>query len=145
MGDTTPYRFQLRRSAGWKKPPDGMAVGRPHQYGNPYIVGQPIPPGGLVPPADHRCALRGELLTAVAEARLDFPNAVRLFEYDLMAGPTRGIVTLTVAQVREELAGHPLGCSCPEKAACHAKVLIRVANGLHPTARVPFKEGPPWP
>lgn len=76
--------------------------------------------------------------------RLDFPDAVRCFEYDLMAGPGKGLVTVSVADVREHLAGAPLGCWCPHEAACHVKVLIRVANGLHPTARVPFLDGPPW-
>lgn len=33
-------RFQLRRTAGWRKPSDGVVVARPSKWGNPYPVAE---------------------------------------------------------------------------------------------------------
>jgi hypothetical protein len=36
----TPDRIQLRRTAGWRKPPDAVVVTRPHsRFANPYRIG----------------------------------------------------------------------------------------------------------
>jgi hypothetical protein len=36
----TPGRIQLRRTAGWRKPPDAVVVTRPHsKFANPYRIG----------------------------------------------------------------------------------------------------------
>jgi hypothetical protein len=36
----TPGRIQLRRTAGWRKPPDAVLVTRPHsKFANPYRIG----------------------------------------------------------------------------------------------------------
>lgn len=51
-------------------------------------------------------------------------EAVRLFEEDLLAGRLR----ISVEDVRRHLAGRPLGCTCRLDEACHADVLLRVAN-----------------
>jgi Domain of unknown function (DUF4326) len=42
---------------------------------------------------------------------------------------TDGRLGFTVVDVRRELAGKDLACWCPDKAPCHANVLIDVANG----------------
>lgn len=51
-------------------------------------------------------------------------EAVRLFEDDLLAGR----LPISVDDVRHHLAGRPLGCTCRLDEACHADVLLRVAN-----------------
>ncbi|MBK9178916.1 MAG: DUF4326 domain-containing protein [Acidimicrobiales bacterium] len=33
-----PERIQLRRAAGWRKPPDAIVVARPTRWGNPHPV-----------------------------------------------------------------------------------------------------------
>ena len=93
------YRFQLRRTAGWRKPPDGVSVARPHRWGNPYSV------------ADY-----------------GREQAIALFEADLVAGR----LSFTVADVRRELAGRPLGCFCSLSVPCHGDVLLRIANTPEP-------------
>lgn len=35
-----PVRVQLRRSKGWKLPPNSVKVARPGKWGNPFPVGQ---------------------------------------------------------------------------------------------------------
>lgn len=51
-------------------------------------------------------------------------EAVKLFEEDLLAGR----LPISVDDVRRHLAGRPLGCTCRLDEACHADVLLRVAN-----------------
>lgn len=34
-----PTRVQLRRTKGWKMPPNTVSVARPTKWGNPYVVG----------------------------------------------------------------------------------------------------------
>ena len=50
--------------------------------------------------------------------------AAARFRADLYAGRLR----VTVADARRELAGHDLACWCPPDQACHADVLLEVAN-----------------
>ena len=38
MGDK-PIRVQLRRTKGWRMPPNTVSVARPGKWGNPYRVG----------------------------------------------------------------------------------------------------------
>ena len=33
-----PYRFQIRRTKGWKKPKDGICVERSSRWGNPFKI-----------------------------------------------------------------------------------------------------------
>lgn len=124
------YRFTLSRAAGWRKPADGIACGRPGPWGNPYLVGQPPPDSVAIEPIDHK-------------VRLDYASAVAMFEADLLAGPKVGLVTYDVAHLVEHLAGRPLGCWCPPAARCHTEVLARHANNMAPTWRPPHRS-PPW-
>ena len=34
-----PYRFQIRRTKGWKKPEGGVCVSRSSRWGNPFKIG----------------------------------------------------------------------------------------------------------
>ena len=134
------YRYQLKRGTaarGWSKPPDGVGCSRPGPWGNPYIVGQPVPEQGV--------AFANELLGGVLPVRLDFPTAVRLFELDLLAGWEVGLVTYDVGYAQRMLRDRPLGCWCPQGARCHTEPLARAANDMPPSWRPDFREGPPWP
>lgn len=102
-----PKRVQLRRTAGWRLPPNTVHVARPGRWGNPYRVVNDCQAGGLGPAV-----------------------AVAMFEKDLRAGRLvngRGQV-LTVEMVRAELAGRDLACWCKLDQPCHADVLVDVAN-----------------
>jgi hypothetical protein len=54
-----PKGIQLKRTRGYRKPPDAIVVSRPSRWGNPYVVGAPGAP--------------------------DAPTAVALFEKWLLA------------------------------------------------------------
>ena len=52
------------------------------------------------------------------------PEAVRRYREDLLSGR----LGVTVEDVRRELHGRDLACYCPLDEACHADVLLAVAN-----------------
>ena len=91
----TPQRIQQRRTAGWRKPENTIAVGRGTRWGNPYRVGH--------------------------EAQSN-NHAVELFRTYLADHPD------LVTAIREHLAGADLMCWCPPDKACHADVLLAIAN-----------------
>ena len=62
-----PSRAQLRRTAGWRKPPGVVVVARPSRWGNPFVVGRDGDRAECV--ARYRRALEaGELRFTVEEA-----------------------------------------------------------------------------
>lgn len=107
-----PERIQLRRTKGWRMPPNTVRVDRRTLYGNPFVVGR----DGT---AD-RC--------------------VELFRL-LMAGKvclTHGDVRLqercyrSVAASRKRLLGKNLACWCAPGKPCHADVLLEIFNQPSP-------------
>jgi len=122
----SPQRFQRKRTKGWKMPEGSAYVGRGSRWGNPIRVfeyGESYPSLDLGSVAvmvvrDFRVlAQRGEL---------SFPN------YRFLDG-SRGHVRWVyppLSEVRSELAGKDLMCWCPEDQACHADVLLELANAI---------------
>lgn len=97
----TPQRIQLSRRKGWRKPDNTVVVARPSKWGNPF----PISDRGRVHAID---AFRAMLDDPAARAALDYPEP---------------------DEIREQLAGRNLACWCPLDQACHADVLLEIANG----------------
>ena len=94
----SPARIQLRRSKGWRKPEGVIVVARPSGWGNPHRIAEPTPEA-------HQAA-------------------VERFHADLLAGR----LSFTIDDVRLALGGHDLACWCAPGLACHADVLLEVAN-----------------
>lgn len=101
-----PERIQLRRTKGWRLPPNTIRVARPSEWGNPFIV------GGI----DHK----------TSERIADRAHAVRLFEQRWFGVTLWGVLMADLAA--DELRGFNLACWCPLGQPCHADVLLRVAN-----------------
>jgi len=81
-------------------PPQAMRVTRPSRWGNP-----------------HKCDPKDPA---------DRDRATAMLEADLYAGR----LAFSIDDVRRELRGWHLVCSCPNDGhGCHAEVLLRVANG----------------
>lgn len=117
-----PERIRLRRTAGWRKPPGVVTVARPSEFGNPFrVVVRPRQPiqirAGLRPGED-------TYLRDVDDVPTGRRISVQMFERALYAGE----LGYDVAYVRERLAGRDLACWCPLDGACHADVLLAVAN-----------------
>lgn len=109
--DEKPHRVQLRRTKGWRMPPNTVKVDRTTKWGNPFVPGKPSVFTGGRPVADKRHAFK--LYQAIA------PDNAEL-----------------VAAARAELRGKNLACWCPvemypEDGCCHADVLLELANSDH--------------
>ena len=103
-----PRRVRLRRTSGWRKPAGAVVVSRPSKLGNPFAVGT------LDPFAqDKPVPMTAEV--AVAHYR-------SLMEERLAVEPHRWQAEL------ERLRGRDLCCWCPLDQACHADVLLELAN-----------------
>lgn len=117
-----PERIRLSRQRGWRKPEGCIVIRRPTKWGNPYKVVsgdagcwqiETIVPH-LIP-----------RVLAYASKREATVSAVALFRLALVTGK----LEVTVDDVRRELAGHDLGCTCSLDEPCHGDPLLTIANG----------------
>ncbi len=104
-----PVRIQRKRTKGWRMPENTVYVGRPSDWGNPFMVGE------------HRLVIHASRRTSLA--RVQSPEqAVALFRehcrWPAVSGP----------RMRRELRGKNLACWCPLDQPCHADVLLEWAN-----------------
>lgn len=95
-----PQRVQLRRTRGWRMPPNTVRVCRPTRWGNPFRVGHD-----------------GDASTCVERYRADLDGRIA-------ADPR------LLEQLQAELRGRHLACWCAPGHPCHADVLLERANAL---------------
>ena len=115
-----PIRIQLRRTKGWKKPEGAVVVSRPSKWGNPFVCHHPG--SALERPMKPKLAVISfRLLIEKEGAWSPIP----------LPWPKGKIPTqfTTVEDVRTELRGKDLCCWCGLDQACHADVLLEIANG----------------
>lgn len=151
---TTPKRIQRRRAKGWRTPDGAVYVGRRSKWGNPFAYRQQM--GGLVryqPVTPEVWEFEGRISAhgmrhpyygpdgIVTDYRIRWATrteVVELFRRTLSV-PDRGMVaawpsragrflTVTVDDIRRDLAGKDLVCWCPLDKPCHADVLLALAN-----------------
>jgi hypothetical protein len=101
MNPDAPARIQLRRTKGWRMPPNTVRVDRATIWGNPFHIGPRCTPEQAV--AAFRRAV-DDLYDGRASA-LDF------FRSNVPA-----------------LRGKNLACWCALDSPCHADVLLELAN-----------------
>ena len=106
-----PHRVQLSRKAGAKLPPNTVVVSRPSKWGNPFRV----------------TPERSQIL-AVSEFQT----------WLTVEGVTAGIADRKqwMLDNLKELRGKNLACWCKPGTACHADVLLRLANATGCDVRV---------
>lgn len=121
-----PKRIQRRRAKGWRSPEGAIYVGRPNHLSNPWKVLE-TNEGWVVawrhkylyadsdPSAADRCIR----CSSRAEAH---DRAVALYGAYIRAIPA--LLKMAMA-----LAGRDLVCWCPPYLACHADLLLEIANG----------------
>lgn len=151
-----PSRIQRKRTKGWRMPDDAIYVGRPAKWGNPFPVDGAWATWTAIA-LGYRGDAEGRRFAAVAlhhawltgrpvdgrpssdgGAAIEFSDGtVRTFDEHC-----RGMTALAAAiseqpvipipppldEVRV-LAGCDLVCWCPADVACHADVLLELANG----------------
>ncbi len=106
-----PCRIRLRRKKGWRKPEGVVIVTRPGRYGNPIDMD-----GDREAAADWF----GVMLDMRREGTLPYYHVGHRYPSD--------------EQIRADLGGRDLACWCPLDSACHADVLLELANApeVHP-------------
>lgn len=107
-----PKRIQLKRTKGWRMPPNTVKVDRSTRWGNPWAVGRFGPWG---------------------RTAFDALGAVGFFE-DMLKDPELRAGTKYPADLLP-LRGFNLACWCPIIAygiytPCHADVLLSIANDV---------------
>lgn len=120
-----PARIQRQRTKGWRMPHDAVYVGRGSKYGNPFRVvvdceflGEQLYRVDAAEDAKFRAFLGGGQVRADAHTW-----AVTLYRQHL----TKAEVDLA------PLRGRDLACWCPPHLACHADVLLEMANAAPAT------------
>lgn len=152
--DGPPVRIRLSRAKGWRKPPGAVVVARPSKWATPFrycgqsgLVRYPAAlsaapwelegrssadgayhpyhhPDGRVTPCRVRYGTRAELVELFRRALLREPDeSIRM-----TWGADDRAVSVTVDDVRRELAGRDLACWCPLDQPCHADVLLKISN-----------------
>lgn len=115
---TAPVRVQLRRTKGWRMPPNTISVARPTKWGNPFKVNECRAAGfyGTDEEIASRCveAFRVWLCSAWWRENWD--------------GAESEAARSTMLEALPELRGKNLACWCPLDATCHADVLLELAN-----------------
>lgn len=113
---SAPKRIQRRRTKGWRMPEGAIYVGRPTRWGNPFTIMNAHRQGWLIYDDRDTSKVDGYIasLPSQAEARV---RATRLYRQHMFR-----LADLTA------LRGHDLACWCPLDQACHADVLLEIAN-----------------
>jgi hypothetical protein len=150
----SPGRIQRQRVTGWRIPEGAVYVGRPTQWGNPFIMYGLVRYGprhlarfGRAWDYEGRITVAGTrhdlylsdsdvVETYVREATpAELVEMYRLTLTEPTAGMCRAypshrgqLLSVTPADIRRDLAGKDLVCWCPLDQPCHADVLLEMAN-----------------
>lgn len=109
----TPIRVQLKRTKGWRRPENTVVVSRPSKWGN-YAEIEKLGKDHFIVYMPHAIPVN---VSTKAEAHL-----IAACDYAAKMSDER------IAQIKRELKGKNLACWCPLDCACHADVLLRIAN-----------------
>ena len=108
-----PIRIQLSRKKGWRKPPNTVIVSRPSKWGN-YAEIEKLGKDHFIVYIPHAIPVNVATKAEAHEVAAKF--------YGERLSESR------IEEIRRELRGKNLACWCPLDCACHADVLLRIAN-----------------
>lgn len=137
---SAPQRIQRKRTKGWRMPDNTVYVGRGSKWGNPFKVGDtqirmPALDGSEWEYEGRSGKTSGEqhiFFHSIPDGETEMPTTwhqvkdataeqcVELYrEWIALAG---------LGTLQAELAGKNLACWCPLHQACHADLLLEIAN-----------------
>lgn len=125
---SAPRRIQRKRTKSWVMPANAIYVGRPTKWGNPFAVGRPC---GIFPEGMGRFGEAEILIPSLSlEQSLKFyRDALRGFlSPEMYPFGHEWVERIKHYDPRSELRGKDLACWCPLHRACHADVLLEIAN-----------------
>jgi len=150
-----PTRIQLSRKRGFRLSPGAVSVARPTKWGNPFgyrkdtgLARYPAALGTGEWEYEGRISADGMRhdyhhadgrITVCHVRHMTRAEIVETYRRALTGDLTPSmkaawagcrILPVTVDDVRRELAGRDLACWCPPAEACHADVLLAIANDL---------------
>lgn len=131
----TPERIQLRRTKGWRMPPNTVKVDRTTRWGNAWKIGSQM----FVPdPEPHfrPCLTVADCIQAFRQfVDWDPPTADNPYRMPTGDGGVLECwggyddnIHVNRSSIRRFLAGKNLACWCPLDQPCHADVLLEIAN-----------------
>jgi hypothetical protein len=121
-----PKRIQITRTRPWQTEPKAIRVSRPSRWSNPFVVAEEKGDNG------YRYSVRGSANHLLGMHRTKagaHRQAVDLFEMHIGPMGNYEYDADTLALLVAELRGRDLACWCPVGYACHADVLLELANG----------------
>lgn len=117
-----PKRIQRQRTKGWRMPPNAVYVGRPTIWGNPFRAGVYFRIGG------NSGMLGTQWLWC--QSFIGPENGFTLIETKEQAVEWfRRLMEIRTPKGIESLRGKDLACWCKPGDACHADILLELANG----------------
>jgi len=121
----SPRRIQRKRIKGWRIPPNTLYVGRGSVWGNLFRIGEHWRHGALRI-ENGNVAFHSQLLKAFGDRKLTREDCVLAYRIylDYAGIPYTGVRW----PVPRELRGKNLACWCGIGQACHADVLLEIAN-----------------
>lgn len=112
-----PVRVQLRRTKGWRMPPNTVKVDRTTRWGNPFNMAAAI---------DWGFATKASAFRVVVDCfRVWLPGGSKA--EGLWQGPQSDAARAAFRDL-SPLRGKNLACWCALDAPCHADVLLELAN-----------------
>jgi hypothetical protein len=114
-----PERIQLRRTKGWRMPPNTVRVCRPGIFGNPFTTADAIDVG---------YATRESAPAFVVKCFRDWLDYRRLQTSGWWTGEESDRRRKAMLDALPSLRGKNLACFCAPGAPCHADVLLDLAN-----------------
>lgn len=122
-----PERVQLKRTKGWRMPPNTVKVTRPLRWGNSWKVGSNMATddGWKV------CETAADCVEAYRRS-VDWDPDAQIYlptedGYLIISGGY-GPMHRNRRTIKAELRGKNLACWCPLDQPCHADVLLEIAN-----------------
>jgi len=113
----TPQRIQLKRTKGWRMPPNTVKVDRSTEWGNPFRVGDPGTPNAAA-------------AVGLFSASIFLCNHLRAMGSHHLAAALSDELggVLRISTIQRDLRGKNLACWCPPGTPCHGDVLLSLAN-----------------
>lgn len=108
-----PIRVQLRRTKGWRMPPNTVKVDRSTKWGNPWRVGDIGIPDAIEATRRFRAATIGFTSNG---------------SFCAPAAHPRSYIGSIIRDAPRDLRGKNLACWCAPGEPCHADVLLDLAN-----------------